>query len=79
MPKFIDRHKMGPLTVGQLKKAQSAPRDKFGVTHHDILYNKKEDKVYCILNAPSKVAVAKHHREAGLNCEWIEEIESTRS
>jgi len=79
MPKYIDTHGMGPLTPEQLKKLQSAPKDKFGVTHHDILYNKEEDKVYCVLNAPSKDAVKEHHKQAGINCEWIHEVESTRA
>ena len=38
MPKFIDSHPMGFLTAEQLRQLQTAPKDKFGVTHHDILY-----------------------------------------
>jgi len=79
MPKFIDTHAMGELTPEQLKKLQSAPKDKFGVTHHDILYNQKEDKVFCVLNAPSKDAVINHHKQAGIDCEWVEEVESTKT
>ncbi len=78
MPKFIDSHPMGSLTAEQLKQLQNAPKDKFGVTHHDILYNKKEDRVYCVLDAPSKDAVANHHKDAGLKVEWIHEVESTK-
>ncbi len=78
MPKFIDTHPMGSLTAEQLKQLQNAPRDKFGVTDHDILYNKKEDKVYCVLNAPNKEAVSNHHKQAGIACEWIHEVESTK-
>jgi len=77
MPKYIDSHSMGPLTPEQLKQLQNAPKDKFGVTHHDILYNKEEDKVYCVLNAPDKQAVVNHHKAAGINREWVQEIEST--
>src|SRR2546426_11275084 len=43
MPKYIDTHPMGSLTSEQLKQLQKAPKDKFGITHHDILYNKKEN------------------------------------
>jgi hypothetical protein len=53
-------------------------KDEFGVTHHDILYNAQEDRVYCVLDAPSKEAVEKHHRHAGIECEWVREVESTR-
>ncbi len=79
MPKFIDTHEMGSLTPDQLKMLQNAPKDKFGITHHDILFNKKENKVFCVLNAPNKEAVAEHHKHAGIECEWIQEIESTKS
>lgn len=78
MPKFIDSHPMGSLTPEQLKQLQTAPKDKFGVTHHDILFNKKENRVYCVLDAPSKNAVENHHKGAGLKVEWIHEVESTR-
>jgi len=78
MPKFIDTHALGKLTPEQLKELQHAPKDSFGVTHHDILFNEKENKVYCVLDAPSKEAVAKHHQNAGIKCDWITEVESTR-
>lgn len=78
MPKYIDTHPMGSLTPEQLKQLQTAPKDKFGVTHHDILYNQKENRVYCVLDAPSKEAVANHHKHAGIQCEWINEVDSTR-
>ncbi len=38
----------------------------------------QEDKVYCVLDVPSKEAVANHHKHAGIQCEWIHEVESTR-
>lgn len=78
MPKFIDSHKMKPFTAGQLNKLQSAPPDEFGVTHHDILFNEKEDKIYCVLDAPNSEAVHKHHKKAGLKCDWVQEVKSTR-
>jgi len=79
MPKYIDQHKMNPLTAQQLKEAQKSPKDKFGVMHHDILYNKSEDRIFCVLDAPSKEAVENHHKAIGLKCDWIHEVESTRT
>ncbi len=32
MPKFIDVHKMNPLTEQQIKQTQNAAKDEFGVT-----------------------------------------------
>ena len=78
MAKFIDTHSMGKISSETLIKLQHAPKDQFGVTHHDILYNKATDKVFCVLDAPSKDAVKKHHEHAGIECEWVEEVESTR-
>jgi hypothetical protein len=78
-PKFIDTHPLGPLTANVLRKLQTAPSDEFGVTHHDILFNEAEDKVYCVLNAPNRAAVQKHHEKAGLHCDWIHEVKSTRA
>jgi penicillin-binding protein-related factor A (putative recombinase) len=78
MPKYIDTHPLGKLTPDQLKHLQSAPKDKFGVTHHDILFNEAEDRVYCVLDAPSREAVEHHHKDAGIACEWVREVRSTR-
>lgn len=78
MPKFIDVHPMKPFTAEQLNKIQNAPRDEFGVTHHDILFSEKEDKIYCVLDAPDADAIEKHHAKAGIRCDWIHEVRSTR-
>lgn len=78
MPKFIDVHSMKPFKAQDLKKLQNAPKDEFGITHHDILYNEKEDKIYCVLDAPNAAAVEKHHKKAGIKCDWIREVQSTR-
>ncbi len=69
---------MKPLTAQRLREAQNAPPDEFGVTHHDVLFSEEEDKVWCVLDAPNKEAVEKHHERAGLKCEWIREVESTK-
>jgi len=79
MPKFIDSHPMEPFTEAQLKAAQKAPRDEFGVTHDSIFYNKGENKLYCVLDAPDRKAVEKHHAKVGVRCEWIHEVTSTRT
>jgi hypothetical protein len=78
MPKFIDVHKMNPLTEQQLKQAQTAAKDEFGVTHENIMYSETENKVFCVLNAPNKEAVEKHHRKIGLKPDWIHEVKTTK-
>ncbi len=78
MSKYIDTHEMKPLTAQQLREAQNAPQDEFGVTHHDIFFSEKKNKIWCILNAPNKDAVEKHHAKVGIKCESIDEIMSTK-
>ena len=77
MPKFLDVHRMGNLTEEQLKQAQNAPSDEFGITHVNVLYNKEENKMFCLLDAPNKEAVEKHHQKLGLKCDWITEVKTT--
>lgn len=79
MPKFIDSHPMKPFTADQLNSLQSAPPDEFGVTHHDILFSEEDDKIYCVLDAPDEEAVHKHHAKAGIDCEFVHEVNSTRA
>jgi Protein of unknown function (DUF4242) len=77
MPTYLDVHGLGNVTEEQIKQAQNAPKDEFGVTHKNMLYNIEENKFYCILDAPNKDAVQKHHQKFGLNCEWITEVKTT--
>jgi Protein of unknown function (DUF4242) len=77
MTLFIDEHPMGTFDEKTLNELQNSPRDEFGITHKNILYNKDEDKIFCILDATNKEAVDKHHNKAGLKCESITEIKST--
>jgi hypothetical protein len=78
MPKYIDTHAMGSVDPSDLKELQKAPVDQFGVTHHDILFNKAENRIYCVLNAPNAEAVRKHHAHFGITCDWVHEVDSTR-
>ena len=79
MPKFIDAHEMEPFTADQLNQLQDAPPDEFGVTHHDILFSEKDNKIYCVLDAPDAEAIHKHHAKAGIKCDFVHQVESTRS
>jgi signal transduction histidine kinase len=81
MPTFIDGHDMEGLNAVQLKNIIDSPPDKHGVTHKEILYNEKENKVFCILDAPNKESVLKHHHDVGIECDFILEttIYSTKS
>jgi hypothetical protein len=41
------------------------------------MYNQKEDKFYCLLEAPNKHAIQDHHNKYGFKCEWITEVKTT--
>jgi Protein of unknown function (DUF4242) len=77
LPKFLDVHPMKGITEDTLKQIQMSPKDEFGVTHVNILFNPEADRVYCILDAPSKDAVEKNHQKIGIECEWIMEVKET--
>jgi hypothetical protein len=79
MPIFIDQHAMGSLTPEMLKEIQKQPRDELGVLHKELLYNKEENKLFCILDAPNKDAVLKHHQKAGIEPDYIIEVKSSNS
>lgn len=68
---------MGTFNEDKLKQAQNLPQDEFGVTHKSIMYNKEENKLFCLLNAPNKESVDKHHHRLGLRCDWITEVKTT--
>lgn len=76
MPRYLDAHNMKGIDEETLRQAKNSPQDEFGVTHKDILYNKEEDKLYCILDAPDKAAVEKHHEKFGIKCDWITEVKA---
>jgi hypothetical protein len=77
MPTFLDAHDLGNMTEEQLNQAQKSPMDEFGVTTKNMLYNKEVNMLYCILDAPNKDAVIKHHQKFGLKCDWITEVKTT--
>jgi hypothetical protein len=77
MPRFLDVHSMTGLNEDILKKLQNSPLDEYNVKHVNILYNPEADKCFCLLEAPSKEAVKKHHGKMGIKCEWITEVKTT--
>jgi len=77
MPRYLDVHPMGNLSEETLKNLQQSSEDEFGITHANIIYNKEQDKCYCLLDALDRGAVEKHHHKAGIKCDWITEVKST--
>jgi hypothetical protein len=77
MPRFLDTHKLCGMDEATLKQLQNAPKDEFGVTHVNIMYNKEEDQAFCLLDAPNKEAVENHHAKGGIKPDWIKEVKTT--
>jgi hypothetical protein len=73
LPIFLDVHKV-PFTEDNLKELCKSPRDEFGVTHVNLLYNSESGVCFCLLHAPDIEAVEKHHRKVNIQCEWITEV-----
>ncbi|MGH9983347.1 MAG: nickel-binding protein [Nitrososphaeraceae archaeon] len=79
MARFLDVHPTGGVNEDTLKKMQNELPDEFGVTTENIMYNIEDDKVFCLIEAPDKNAVEKHHAKYGIKCEWIVEVKTTSS
>ena len=77
MPKFLDVHSLKGFEEETLRKLQQSPVDEFGITHLNIMYNKEEDKFFCLLDAPNREAVENHHKKHGVKCEWVTEVKTT--
>lgn len=75
MPKFIDfhpGHEMSPEGIQRLtEETKKGVYDEYGVRQLELYYG--ENGVYCLLEAPDKEAVRKHHKG---NCGEIHEVES---
>ena len=77
MPRYLDGHPLGQIQDKELHILQELPEDEFGVTHINIHYNKAENRCYCLLDAPNRDSVSKHHQKVGIECEFIVEVDST--
>lgn len=73
----MDGHALRGAKPETLEKLQNEPEDEFGVKHLNLIYSEDEDKMYCILNAPNKEAIKKHHDKLGYKCDFIMEIDTT--
>ncbi len=79
MPTFIDSHNSNGIHHRELEKLVNIPADKYGVIHKELFFNKKENKLYCLLEAPNEEAVWKHHEAAGFRCDFITEVDPIKT
>jgi Protein of unknown function (DUF4242) len=77
MPMFLDLHSMGRYTEDDLKKNQKEPRDELGVKVLNIFYDIDSGMMFCLLDAPDRYAVERHHSKLGMKCDWITPVRMT--
>jgi two-component system sensor histidine kinase HydH len=70
---------MKGLNPEDLEKAVNLPVDSFGVKHVEVFYNKNEDKLYCVLDAPNEEAILKHHESLGFRCEFVTMVQQIKT
>ena len=73
----MDSHPLKGANHETLEKLQNEPEDEFGVKHLNLIYNEDEDRMYCVLEAPNKESVEKHHSKLGYKCDYIIEVDTT--
>ena len=76
---FIDGHGMSDSNEAKFKKIINNPANKYGVTHKDILFNKNENKFFCIIETPDRKSIEKYHEDAGIECDFIYETSSMKT
>ena len=52
-------------------------RDEFGVKVLNTFYDLNSGTMFCLVDAPDKYAVERHHSKFGINCDWITPIKMT--
>jgi hypothetical protein len=77
MPTFLDFHSLGRFTEDDLKKAQKEPRDEYGVKVLNTFYDVESGMMFCLVDAPDRESVEKHHAKFGIKCDWITQVKMT--
>lgn len=77
MSKFMNIHSFDNRSEDDIKRLGQLPRDEFGVTHVNIFYNTELGLCFCLLDAPNRQAVEKHHLKHGVKCDWMTEVDTT--
>ncbi len=78
MPSFIDGHHVGESRLEEMKNIANTINE-FGVSTLDMFYNKKEQELYCILDAPDENAIKMHHAKINLQCDFITPVEKVHT
>jgi len=79
LPRYLDVHKHVPgvtkEAVAEAHKKDLAVQGKYGVSYVKYWVDEKSEKVFCLVDAPSKEAAERVHREAhGLVADELNEV-----
>jgi hypothetical protein len=77
MPKFMSSHTLaaGALKLEQFHQMARAAQSDAVVKPHRSFLNLAEGKVFCVMEAPNKEALAAWFREIQLRCDYITPVE----
>lgn len=51
--------------------------DEFGITHLNIMYNKEEEKFFCLFDISNREGVKNYYNKQGVKCQWVTEVKTT--
>lgn len=79
MPLFMDVHKkvkgVTPEAVAEAHRKDLETQDKYGVNYQRYYLDQENETIFCVVEAPSKEAAERVHREAhGLVADEIHEV-----
>jgi uncharacterized protein DUF4242 len=74
---YIDFHSMGRYTEDDLRKSQKEPRNELGVEVINTFYDLNSGMMFCLVDAPDRYAVERHHSKYGMHCDWITPVKMT--
>jgi len=79
LPTFIDGHDSKALTQEDMERLVNLSHDEFGVTYLELFHSESENKIYCVLDAPDKESILKHHEAAGFKCDFINKVSQIKT
>jgi len=76
---FLDVHPLGNFTKKELEDTLESIPDKYGVQVLQMLFNEKENILYCVCEAPDVNSIKNHHKTFDVSCDSIVEIDQIQS
>ena len=79
MTLFLDVHPLGNFTKKELEESLEDIPDEYGVQVLQMLFNEKENILYCLCDAPDADSIKNHHKTFDVSCDSIVEIDQIQS